>query len=212
MTRRPQTELVKAAIAGAAGLVTLAVAVVLAPWQLAIVVGWCTAATVMLVGSWWPIARLDAAGTHRVATREDDSRTTTRLLLLAACLMSLGAVLVGLHRASRADRPLEIALTIGSMSTVVLSWLLVHTLFMLRYAHLYYGAPQGGIEFPGGDPPSYGDFAYLAFTIGMTFQVSDTAISAGPIRRTATRHALLSYVFGTAIIASTISVLAGLVI
>ena len=99
------------------------------------------------------------------------------------------------------------------MVTIVLSWLVVHTLFVLRYAHLYYGVGAvGGVEFPGERPPDYRDFAYLAFTVGMTYQVSDTEITDPVVRRTLLRHALLSYLFGTAIIASTISVLAALVV
>ena len=88
-------------------------------------------------------------------------------------------VVLALHRPSRVPIATEVALTTAAMLTVVLSWLVVHTVFILRYAHLYYGtAPVGGIDFPGGDPPSYHDFAYLGFTVGMTFQVSDTGISS----------------------------------
>ena len=89
----------------------------------------------------------------------------------------------------------------------------VQTLFMLRYAHLYYGGERvGGVEFGNAELPDYHDFAYLAFTVGMTFQVSDTEVTERALRHTVLRHALLSYLFGTAIIASTISVLAGLVL
>jgi uncharacterized membrane protein len=86
----------------------------------------------------------------------------------------------------------------------------VHTLFTLRYAELYYTGPDGGVDFNEGNPPRYVDFAYLAFTIGMTFQVSDTDIRAYPIRATALRHALLSYLFGAVVLASTVNLLAGL--
>jgi len=92
----------------------------------------------------------------------------------------------------------------------VLSWAVVHTVYTLRYAAAYYGEPAGGIGFNGGEPPSYRDFAYLAFTIGMTFQVSDTALQTTALRRTALRHALLSYLFGTGILAVTINLVAGL--
>jgi uncharacterized membrane protein len=92
--------------------------------------------------------------------------------------------------------------------SVALSWAAVHTVFALRYAHLFYGH-SGGIDF-GSDAPDYRDFAYLAFTIGMTFQVSDTAIGSQEIRRTVLRHALLSYVFSVVIVATTINVIVGL--
>ena len=180
-------------------------------WQLGLLIGWMITAAALLAWIWSEIRALDAEQTARVATREDDSRNAARVVLVAASVTSLVAVVVALHRAAGAGIRLEVALTLASMSTVVLSWLVVHTLFVLRYAHLYYGGVPGGIEFPGGDDPSYRDFAYVGFTVGMTFQVSDTNLTDGSIRATVLRHALLSYVFGTAIIASTISVLAGLV-
>ncbi len=107
-----------------------------------------------------------------------------------------------------------------SLVAVICSWALVHTVFGLRYAHTYYGDPDGptgpkshagGLDFPGDREPDYMDFAYFSFVIGMTFQVSDTDISKRVIRRTITRHALLGYVFGTVIIGVTINVLGGLV-
>jgi uncharacterized membrane protein len=88
--------------------------------------------------------------------------------------------------------------------TVVVSWLVTHTAFTLRYAHLYYREDDegiGGVEFPGGRPPTYFDFAYFAFTLGMTFQTSDVSISSGAIRRTVLLHSLLSFAYNTAILA-----------
>ena len=87
----------------------------------------------------------------------------------------------------------------------------VHTDFTLRYADLYYVPPIGGIDFPGDDRPDYRDFAYLAFTIGMTYQVSDTGLLTKRFRRVLLLHALLSYLFGVVIIAAVINVVAGLV-
>lgn len=93
----------------------------------------------------------------------------------------------------------------------MLSWAVVHTTFVLRYTRLYYTGQDGGVDFNQPEPPAYLDFAYRAFTIGMTFQVSDTTIQAGAIRRTVLRHALLSYLFGTVIIATSINLVAGLI-
>ena len=96
-------------------------------------------------------------------------------------------------------------------ATVVLSWLAVQTVFTLRYAHLYYSEGEvGGIDFHDEEAPDYGDFAYLAFTVGMTYQVSDTNVGSKRIRTIVRRHALLSYMFGVAVIATTINVAAGL--
>jgi uncharacterized membrane protein len=104
----------------------------------------------------------------------------------------------------------KVALVTLTVLTVVLAWGLVHTVFTLRYGDLYYGDPVGGIDFNENDLPDYRDFAYLALTIGMTFQVSDTNLQAKKIRRTAIRHALLSYAFGTVIVAITINIVASL--
>jgi uncharacterized membrane protein len=93
--------------------------------------------------------------------------------------------------------------------SVAVSWLAVNSVFTLRYAHLYY-LEGGGLDFHGEAAPAYADFAYVAFTIGMTFQVSDTEVTSPRIRKTVLRHALLAYVFGIAVIALTINVVAGL--
>jgi uncharacterized membrane protein len=123
---------------------------------------------------------------------------------------SLGAVAVLIVQSHSSHGPIrgaEIGLGAGS---VVVSWLLVHTLFTLKYARLYYGADEGGVDFEDHVRPPYSDFAYLAFTIGMTFQVSDTDLQTAEFRRLALRHELLSYLFGAVILASTINLVAGL--
>ena len=103
-------------------------------------------------------------------------------------------------------RGLLTALAIGS---VALAWTSVHTVYVLRYARLYYSPPEGGIDFHG-ETPDYVDFAYLGLTIGMTFQVSDTDLTGKRIRRVALHHALLSYLFGTGIVAIAVSSVATL--
>jgi uncharacterized membrane protein len=98
------------------------------------------------------------------------------------------------------------------MLTVASSWALVQTVFALRYAHEYYTDPIGGIDFktPPEERPDYRDFAYVAFTVGMTFQVSDTDIQHRRTRRTVLRHALLAYLFGAVILAVVVNVIATL--
>jgi uncharacterized membrane protein len=102
-------------------------------------------------------------------------------------------------------------LTVAAILTVLVSWALVHTVFTLRYAHRFYGTPVGGIDFSSDEAPDFHDFAYLAFTIGMTFQVSDTDLTTNNMRRLALRHALISYLFGAVILAATINVTASFV-
>ena len=106
---------------------------------------------------------------------------------------------------------LDALLTCASVLTVSLSWAIVHTVFALRYAHAYYTAPVGGIDFKSGEyEPDYRDFAYFAFTVGMTFQVSDTDVNSREMRHIVLRHALLSYLFGAVILGLAVNVIASL--
>ena len=185
---------------------------IIGSWQLAVLVGW-DAAALFIVGSVWTfIPVLDSAATKRVASREDDSRALVDVVMVAACLISLIGVLLGLAHARDLHGAAAAVLTSVAVFTVFLSWFTVHTLFVLRYARLYYSNSVGGIEFAGNDePPDYLDFVYVSFTVGMTFQVSDTGIRQRPLRRAVIRHALLSFVFGTIIFGIVINVVGGFV-
>jgi uncharacterized membrane protein len=179
---------------------------------LSLLAGWDAAAIFVTASVWTFITKLDAAATRRVATREDDSHAAADLIMVVACLMSLVGVVVGLAHARKNPGPMSSVLTGIAVFTVFLSWFTVHTLFVLRYARLYYAEPEGGIEFVDSkQPPDYMDFVYVAFTVGMTFQVSDTGIAKRNIRRTVTRHALLSYLFGTVIVGVAINVVGNLI-
>jgi uncharacterized membrane protein len=174
--------------------------------------GYDAAMLFYVIRVWLTIWRLDAKGTAAIATREDPGRAAADLLLLLAAVASLGAVAVAVvqsHSSHGSIRGVEIGLGAGS---IVVSWLTVHTIFTLKYARLYYrgGDGEGGIDFEHKVRPPYSDFAYLAFTIGMTFQVSDTDLQSVEFRRLALRHALLSYLFGAVILAATINLVAGL--
>lgn len=184
-----------------------------APWQFAVLAGWVAAGLSLVTWVWFAVHQFSASDTRAHATREDDSRASTQLLLLCASIASLGGAGLDLVKASQADGNGKRALTIIAVLTVAVSWAVVHTLFILRYAHEFYTPPIGGIDFKNGDddPPDYHDFAYVAFTIGMTFQVSDTDIRARTIRRTVLHHAMLAYLFGAVILAVTINVLGGVI-
>ena len=121
----------------------------------------------------------------------------------------LALIAFTLGQAGHAGAPKQGLLTALALGSVVLAWISVHTVFVLRYARLYYSPPEGGIDFKG-ETPDYRDFAYLALTIGMTFQVSDTDLMGKRVRRVALHHALLSYLFGTGIVAITVSSVASL--
>jgi uncharacterized membrane protein len=161
---------------------------------------------------WHTIWPLDSERTSKIAAREDPTRAAADLSLLTAAVASLGAIAIAIvqsHHAQGSTQGVEIGLGVGS---VVVSWLLVHTIFALKYARLYYGGTtdEGGIEFENRVRPPYSDFAYLAFTIGMTFQVSDTDLQSVEFRRLALRHSLLSYLFGAVILASSVNLVASL--
>jgi uncharacterized membrane protein len=182
-----------------------------AGWPFAPIIGWDAAALFYAGWTWSAIWPLSSGQTADLALREDPGRAATDAALVTASLASLVGVGLLIIEAARVNGGWERVAIIGlSIASVILSWLLVHTIFALHYARLYYTPPRGGIDFNEAQPPSYVDFAYLAFTIGMTFQVSDTNLSARALRATALRHALLSYVFGTVIVALTINLVAGL--
>jgi uncharacterized membrane protein len=202
-----RSRVLAAVAAGAAGA---ALAGAFGPWELAPLMGWDAAALVYLAWTWSTIWRLNAARTAQQAVAEDPGRAATDVLLLSASVVSLVAVGLVIVRAGKGSGAAESIQTGLSLASVLLSWTVVHTVFMLRYASLYYLGPDGGVDFNQDDPPRYSDFAYLAFTIGMTFQVSDTELTTAATRGTALRHALLSYLFGAVILAATINLIAGL--
>jgi uncharacterized membrane protein len=187
------------AVAGAAGA-----------GRAAPLIGWDILALVFCGWVWSTVWRLDAESTARHANQEEPSRDLADLALLGAAIASLiavGVVLLGAGSASGDLRYVEAGLALFS---VFVSWTLIHTVFTLKYARLYYSGTPGGIDFNEDDAPDYADFAYLSFTIGMTFQVSDTNIESKQIRRTALRHAWLSFPLGAVIIATSINLVSGL--
>ncbi|WNM39675.1 DUF1345 domain-containing protein [Micromonospora halotolerans] len=216
---RPTAERVHEHVPAAVQLVVIALvgvfaaaaaAVMLTP-ALAPLVGWDGAALSWLVLQWGRLSRLDAVRTARLAKLEDPNRATRDALLLAACLASLlavGLVLTTAHNVPP-GLPRDLYGGLGVLSIVV-SWFVVHTVFTTRYARLYYSGEPGGIDFHQTEPPCFSDFAYVGFTVGATFQVSDTDLCSSEMRRTALRHLLLSYLFGAVIIAATVNLLASL--
>ncbi|MGH3272714.1 MAG: DUF1345 domain-containing protein [Streptosporangiaceae bacterium] len=173
-------------------------------------IGWDVLALVFCSWVWLTVWRLDAGPTAGHAQREDPSHGAADLVLLGAAVASLaavGVVLIGAGNDSALLKYLQAGLTVLS---VFASWTLIHTVFTLKYARLYYSGDVGGINFNDPASPDYRDFAYFSFTIGMTFQVSDTSVQSKEIRRTALRHAWLSFPFGVVIIATSINLIAGL--
>lgn len=194
-----------------AATVTAVVTLVLgAAWPIALSCAWGIAALVTVVWVWLRVGWMDAAETKEHARAEDFSRPLADAVVLAASVGSLVAIGYTIITAGNRQGTTKALLILLAIAVVALSWLTVHTLYMLRYGDTYYGDPIGGIDFNDDEPPNYHDFAYLAFTIGMTFQVSDTSLTTHAMRRLALRHALLSFVFGAVILALTINSVASL--
>jgi uncharacterized membrane protein len=196
-------------VAIAAGVVAFAIAMFLTSWQVASLTGWDVTALVFVVWVWRSVAHMDGAATAKHASAEDDAKPAAELILISACSASLIGVALALLSAGTQSGRARVLTTAVASITVVLSWAAVHTTFTLRYARMYH-LSGGGIAFPHEGLPDYADFAYVAFTIGMTYQVSDTGLTDKEIRMTALRHALLSFVFGTGVLAMTINVVADL--
>jgi len=174
--------------------------------------GWITTSVVFLAWTWAVVWRMDAAATRRHAlhSETDGTRHVSHLMVAATSLTSFAGVGY-LLSATSGEKP-DLAAGMVGIITVFGSWFVIHTIFMLRYARLYYNAPdpqQPGMEFDG-DPPSYLDFAYVAFMIGMCYSVPDNGLSSRRLRMPVLSQGLVSYVFGTFIIAMTLNLLGGL--
>ena len=210
MTRRQRIRR-RNVVASIAFVATLALALALgAAWPVAVSGAWGIAALLIGLAIWPPILRMDAARTKANARDEDFSRVSADLVLLVASVASLIAIFYLVDEAGQRHGVAKVVLAILAVTVVVLSWLLVQTVYTVRYGDLYCSDPIGGIDFNDGGDPDYHDFLYLAFTIGMTYQVSDTNLGTKALRRTAIRHAFLSFVFVTVILAVTINVVASL--
>jgi uncharacterized membrane protein len=194
-----------------AGAVTFAIAALVgASWSVSVLIGWDTVTLIFLGWVWTTILYKDAKATERLALAEDDSRAAADAVILGASVVSLVAIFLTLSQAAKSSGSHAISLAALSVISILLGWAAIQTTFTLMYARLFYTPPSGGIEFEDGDP-DYRDFAYTAFTIGMTYQVSDTDISQKRVRHVVVRHAILSFVFGTTIIAVAINAVANLV-
>jgi uncharacterized membrane protein len=209
----------RTAIAAVIGVAAAAATGLLGDWNYASAVGFDVAGALFLSTTWLSVGRMDAAATAKHATREDPTRRMTRLIILAAAVASLaGVATLLLGTTSGANRAGAAVLGLGS---VAIAWLVVHSLFTLHYAQLYYGpgggdpgqpgaGAAGGIDFGLDSPPRYSDFAYLAFTIGMTYQLSDTPLTTRALRSSVLRHALLAYLFGSLILGASVNLVVSL--
>lgn len=167
--------------------------------------GWDALIAVYLVLVYTMMLCNDHHHIRRAAAMQDDGRFVILLVTAIGAFASIAAIVseLGAHRGAA---ELTIAIT-----TIALSWAAVHTTFALHYAHDYYRHPAGGLQFPSGDKEDqadYWDFVYFSFVIGMTAQVSDVGITDKTIRRTATAHGIVSFIYNTALLALTVNIAA----
>ncbi len=182
---------------------------------------WIAFSGSFLIFSWIVILSSHPKGLRNIAGGQDTSRTLIFLFVLFAAFISVFAIIVLLQQAPHTSKKELTYHILLAAAAVFCSWTLIHTLFTLHYAHLYYTYPDqdthvrgkndGGLEFPGTSVPDYLDFAYFSFVLGMTFQVSDVQITSPVMRRLALLHGFLSFVYNTIIIALSINIISGVI-
>lgn len=181
-----------------------------------LILAWDIFCVSMILFSWILFTTTNSDDLCVVVEKQDDGLKIIFTIVLVAVSFSVFGALALLLEKNETNTN-KFSHTIISLSPVLLSWILLHTMFSIRYAHLYHdhgslgtGSNVGGIEFPSDEDPDYLDFAYFSFVIGMTFQVSDVTVSSRAIRRFVLMHSLISFAFNTIIVALTINTIAGL--
>lgn len=190
-------------------LVAGAIAVPLLGWRHGVMAAFDAGAAVFLL-SCWPLVAHEPAEMRQAARRNDANRAVLLAITFMMMLVILTVIASDLFQA-RTLQPGPIGLVVV---TLVLAWSFSNAVYMLHYAHLFYGADEtgkdcGGLRFPETEEPDYLDFAYFAFCLGMTFQTSDVDITSRRLRAVVTLHSLAAFVFNLGILAFTISVLSG---
>jgi uncharacterized membrane protein len=200
--------LARLGVAAAAAVAAYFALAAFAPRREALLVGWNAGGLMLVAMAWKAIAHADASTTRERARADDPGRTLVYVIVVLTSAASLVAATV-LGRTARTC-PVDTARVLMALclATVSLSWTITHTAFTLRYAHLYYREDAegvGGLTVPGATDPTYFDFAYFAFTIGMCFQVSDICVTSRQIRQTVLLHALISFAYNSVILAFVLS-------
>ena len=209
----PRAALVRVGISFFVGAVGYFLAAPRLPSPAAALVGWDAGSLALLALSWTVIGTADARATRGRAGSEDPGRTLVYLIVLVTSAASLLAATTLVRDAHSLGPSLARAVAALCLATVALAWTMTHTAFTFRYARLYYREDSegiGGVEMPGKLPPSYFDFAYFAFTIGMCFQVSDVCVTSRQIRRAVLFHAVMSFAYNSVILAFVLNLVFGL--
>jgi uncharacterized membrane protein len=203
----PQAAVPRLVVAAGAGALAGLVVGVLVDLLLGWLTGIASFFAFFVASGWFVLWPLDAAQTSGNARREDFSPALEEFLVIGMSLCGLVGVVALLVIGSSADRQWAAALALFGVFAV---WASLHLMYAAHYASHYYTSPVGGIDFNSDVPPAYRDFFYFAYNLGMTYQVSDTAVSDPVIRAVVLRHTLLAYVFGAVVLASTVNLVAGI--
>ena len=209
--RRPR---LAAAVASGVLVYLLLLGLSSAPGRLRFILSWDAGVLVAMI-LLFALRRTPPDTMKRIAAQQDAGKWTVLLLTLIAASASLVAIageVPLIRNAAELEKIVRIALVVA---TIVLSWAFINVIFALHYAHDYYSVVDGstankGLKFPGDDKPTYMDFVYFSFTIGMTFQVSDVQITDQEFRGLALTHGIISFFYATGILALTINLVAGL--
>jgi uncharacterized membrane protein len=199
----------KALISAVIGLLVALVPVLVGAPELASLIGWAVAGSVFLAWAWakaWPAGPDD---TRTLALQEGRSRRLLDSLIISATFVSLVAVVFALLRSQQKD-PIGVAAAILAALGVVIAWALINTVYAFKYARMYYHDDRHHFSFNQNEDPSYSDFAFAAFSIGMAYSASNVNESSTPSRRIGLGHALLSYFFGTFVVAVAINLVVSL--
>lgn len=182
-----------------------------------VIASWDIFCICSLILTWITFFTTSSYAIRTQAKKQDDKRVVVFIIVLIAIAVSMLSTFQMLINGHPKDLNHILALLI-EVSSMLLSWFLVHTVFAMRYAHIFYGDSEGdpkthagGLDFPGDRKPDFLDFAYYSFTLGMTFQVSDVEITSKTIRRLSLLHGLFSFGFNATIIAFAVNVIAGLI-
>jgi uncharacterized membrane protein len=206
----------KLVVAVLAGLIVCGVlAVAGLRWPAAVLIGWDINLATYLTLTYVMMWRADVAHIVRRAAEQDEGAEVILLLSIVATFASLVAIAFSLGRAQPLLPGGTAVDVVMAVATILLSWLFVHTMFSLHYAHEYYGERRdgkiGGLRFPHDDKPDYRDFLYFSLVIGMTSQVSDVAIESKVLRRVAAIHGVLSFFFNLVVLALTVNMVSNLI-
>jgi uncharacterized membrane protein len=188
----------------------VALGLVALPWHATtrILIGWDSGVVLYLVLSYRVAARASIATIRQRAAINDDGAIALLVLTTAAAIASLAAVLAELGHA-----PGQYQVALG-VSTILLSWIFMHWIFALHYAHDFYGKAgdkrSSGLVFPGNQEPDYWDFLYYSLVVAMTAQVSDVQVTSKAIRRLTTVHGVVSFFFNVAVLALTVNIVSSL--